>query len=133
MTPIRAHHTPRHTAIKLYNFQAMSRTVFHHYSEEFDDNLGAGSDKYLSLAPLFGVTYRHKGVVQYAHTHHGCKRTISMNTKSRNQTLGHASVDGISLDTSLGFNFTLSLRHAYLVALVDPRWKKEDSLRMRHL
>ncbi len=63
-----------------YYFQATSRTVFHHDSEEFDDNLGAGSDKYLSLAPLLGVAYRHQGVVQYAHTHHGCKRTISLNT-----------------------------------------------------
>ena len=72
------------TPNRFYYFQATPRTVLHHYSEKFDDNLGARSDKYLSLAPLLGVTYRHKGVVQYAHTHHGCKRTTSMNTKSQN-------------------------------------------------
>ena len=45
-------------------------TMFHHHSEELDDDSGAGSYQHLPLASLLCVTDRHQGVAQHVHTHH---------------------------------------------------------------
>ena len=46
--------------------------MFHHDSEEADDDLGAGPDQHLSLAALLGIADGLEGISQHVHAHHVC-------------------------------------------------------------
>lgn len=46
------------------------RTVLLHLLQEFDDDLGGGSDEDLSSATLLGVADRFEAVGQYGHANH---------------------------------------------------------------
>ena len=46
-------------------------TVFHHNSQELDDDFRRRSDEHLALASLLCVVDHLQGIVQYVHSHHG--------------------------------------------------------------
>ena len=47
---------------KSYNLYHLL-TMFHHYCEKLDYNLGAWSQQYLSFASLLGITYGHQRII----------------------------------------------------------------------
>lgn len=56
------------------NFEFTNVAMFHHNSQELDDDLGAGAEEDLTLSTLFSVVNAFQGIGQYVHTHHGWKR-----------------------------------------------------------
>ncbi len=53
------------------DFKLADVAVLHHDLQEANDDLGAGSEEDLALAPLLGIVDRFKGRSQTVHQHHG--------------------------------------------------------------
>lgn len=58
------------------DFEFTNVTMFHHYSQELDDDFGARTEEDLTLATLFSVVNAFQGIGQYVHTHHGCNKNL---------------------------------------------------------
>lgn len=56
------------------DFEFANVTMFHHDSQELDDDFGARAEEDLTFATLFSVVNAFQGIGQYVHTHHGCNK-----------------------------------------------------------
>merc|ERR1719328_355144 len=52
------------SSVVIDNLELSDVTMFHHHSQESDDNLGAGSDQHLSLSSLFSIVDAFQAVSQ---------------------------------------------------------------------
>lgn len=53
-----------------HNYKHTKLTMFHHDSQEFDNDFGTWPDKHLALSSLLGITDRFQGICQDIHAHH---------------------------------------------------------------